>query len=206
MLRVWGRANSSNVKKVLWCLEEAGVDYERIDIGGAFGRLDSPQFMGMNPNRQIPVLEDDGLVLWESNPIVRYIGAAYTPGGLYATDPKARAKADKWMDWCSINLAPHYSTALWTLIRTPPDKRDLTALTAAVDAGNKLLGIADAALADQPFLSGETLGLGDVPLGVLADGWLTMPIERPAFVHLTAWHDRLLSRPAYRKIVAHPLS
>ena len=79
MLKIWGRTNSSNVKKVLWAAEELGLAYERIDAGGAFGIVDDPAYRALNPNGLVPTLEDGGLVLWESNAIVRYLSAQYGP-------------------------------------------------------------------------------------------------------------------------------
>lgn len=80
MLTIWGRKNSSNVRKALWCAEEAGLEYRTVDAGGAFGLVDEPAFRAMNPNGRVPVIEDDGFVLWESNAIVRYLAARYAPG------------------------------------------------------------------------------------------------------------------------------
>ena len=80
MLKIWGRKNSSNVRKALWCAEEVAVPYETIDAGGAFGIVDQPEYRAMNPNGRIPAIEDDGFVLWESNAIVRYLAARYAPG------------------------------------------------------------------------------------------------------------------------------
>ena len=75
MLRLHGRANSSNVQKVLWCCAELGLAYQRTDVGGAFGGTDTPEYGAMNPNRLVPTIDDDGFVLWESNTIVRYLAA-----------------------------------------------------------------------------------------------------------------------------------
>ncbi|MCH8685398.1 glutathione S-transferase family protein [Pedomonas mirosovicensis] len=206
MLKIWGRANSNNVKKALWCAEEAGVSYERIDVGGAYGRLDSPEFAALNPNQQIPVLEDGDLALWESNAIVRYLAARYAPGTLYAADPAERALADRWMDWTSINFVPPFVTIFWGLVRTPEAQRDMAAITAAVERAGKLLAIADDQLARQPFLSGSQLGMGDIPLGTVIHAWFNLPIERRDLPNLARWYDRLLTRPAYAKVVAQPLS
>ncbi|MGH7077247.1 MAG: glutathione S-transferase N-terminal domain-containing protein, partial [Acetobacteraceae bacterium] len=81
MRKIWGRANSSNVMKVVWLLEELGLPYERVDVGGSFGKTDTAEYRAMNPNGLVPTLqEDDGFVLWESNAILRYLCAAHAPG------------------------------------------------------------------------------------------------------------------------------
>ncbi|WP_016588545.1 glutathione S-transferase N-terminal domain-containing protein, partial [Yersinia pestis] len=86
MLTVWGRNNSTNVKKVLWCLEELGIPYQRIDVGGQYGKLNDPQYRALNPNGLIPCLQDKDFILWESNTIVRYLAAQYGQNSLYLAD------------------------------------------------------------------------------------------------------------------------
>ncbi len=123
MLKIWGRKNSSNVRKVLWCAEEAGLAYERIDAGGAFGVVNDAPYRALNPNGVVPTLEDEGFVLWESNTIVRYLAARYAPD-LYPQDLQQRASAEKWMDWTTSSLAAPFRTVFWGTVRTPPEQRD----------------------------------------------------------------------------------
>ncbi len=90
MLKLWGRNNSVNVQKAIWCLEELKVPYERFDAGMQYGVVDTPEFRKMNPNGLVPVIEDGATVLWESNAIVRYLAAKYGKGTLW---PKTRRRA-----------------------------------------------------------------------------------------------------------------
>ena len=62
-IKIWGRANSVNVQKVLWCLRELDLVYERIDAGMAFGRNQDPDYLAMNPNGRVPTLVDRDFVL-----------------------------------------------------------------------------------------------------------------------------------------------
>ena len=64
MLKIWGRTNSTNVKKVLWAAEEAGAPYENIAAGGAFVIFSDPEYRAKNPNGLVPTLEDGDLILW----------------------------------------------------------------------------------------------------------------------------------------------
>ncbi|MDG9885654.1 glutathione S-transferase [Pseudomonas putida CSV86] len=207
MLKIWGRKNSSNVRKVLWCAQELGLQYEAVDAGGAFGVVNEPHYRALNPNGVVPTIEDDGLVLWESNTIVRYLGARYAPGtSWYPEDPVVRAKAEKWMDWTTSSLATPFRPLFWGILRTPPDQQDWVAINAAQKACAHLLSIADEALASQPFLSGQEVGMGDIPLGCFVYAWFEMPIERPQMRHLRAWYDRLRERPAYQAAVMTALT
>lgn len=205
-MKIWGRINSTNVRKALWAVEEAGVAYDHEPAGGAFGIVDSPAFRAMNPNGLVPVLEDDGLVLWESNAVVRYLAARYAPGTLYPYDPATRAVGDKWMDWAVTTIAPALRPLFWGLLRTPPAERDLAAIDAARLQMAKLLAMPDAALQDAPYLSGESFAMGDIPLGCVAYAWFELPIDRPDLPHLAAWYERLKTRPAFVKAVMTPLT
>lgn len=206
MLKIWGRANSSNVKKVLWTAEEIGLAYERVDAGGAFGVVGEPAYQALNPNGLVPTVEDDGLVLWESNAIVRYLSAKYGGDRFGPVEPGARASADKWMDWTLSTVGKPYFDVFWGMVRTPPQQRDMEKIAAGIAATAGVLEIADALLRRQPFLSGESCGIGDVPLGCAAYGWFEMAIERPPLPALEAWYGRLKERPAYRKAVMVPLT
>jgi glutathione S-transferase len=206
MLKIWGRHNSSNVRKVLWCAEEIGVAYASIEAGGAFGKTGDPHYRAMNPNGLVPAIEDDGLALWESNAIVRYLAARYAPGTLYPQDPAVRALGDRWMDWTTSRFAGAFRDLFWGMLRTAPEARDPASIAVALEHCGQLLGIADAALAQQPWLSGAQFAMGDIPLGSFAYAWFEMPIERPALPHLQDWYSRLQQRPAYRKGVMTALT
>lgn len=206
MLRIWGRHNSSNVKKVMWTAKEAGLAYERIDAGQQFGLIAAPAFRAMNPNGLVPVLEDGPLVIWESNSIVRYLAARYASGTLWPEDPGERAQMDRWMDWATANFTAPFVTLFVNRVRRPPAERDLAAADAAQARCGELLKILDAHLADRPYISGPALGIGDIPMGCVAYAWFEMDIARPALPHLRAWYDRLLQRPAYVEAVCIGLS
>jgi len=207
MLKIWGRKNSSNVRKALWAAEELGLVYQTIDAGGAFGVVDTPEYRAMNPNGRVPVIEDDGLVLWESNAIVRYLLARHAPDSAwYPADPRTRATADKWMDWTSSSFAGPFRTVFWGVLRTPAERQDWAAINAAIKECDELLNMADHALISQPYLSGNDIGMGDIPLGSFIYAWFEMPIERAPQPHLQAWYERLKQRPAYQKAVMTALT
>jgi glutathione S-transferase len=205
MLKIWGRTNSSNVKKVLWACEELGVAYERVDAGGAFGVVDTPAYRAMNPNGLVPVVQDGDLVLWESHTIVRWLAAKHPEGGLWLTDPDARAKVEMWMDWTHSFYHPFRDVA-WGLLRTPPEKRDTAAIERGLEGCAKLWAIADASLATRPWMSGDAFGLADIVLGPYIYVWMGLPIERGATPHLDAWYARLQARPTWSKVIDIGLS
>ena len=206
MLRIWGRSNSINVQKVLWCCEELDVSYHRVDVGGPFGGNREPEYLRLNPNGLVPTISDGGFVLWESNAIVRYLAARHGMGTLCPEDLAERADADRWMDWQLGTLWASFRAAFVGLIRTPPDKRDRANIARAIrkTAGN--LDLLDAHLAGRDYVTGPSLTMADIPLGVTAYRWFTLDIERPAMPNLEAWYERLRARGPYRAIVMSPLS
>ncbi|CAN7666851.1 glutathione S-transferase family protein [Pseudomonas brassicacearum] len=207
MLKIWGRKNSSNVRKALWCAEELGLAYEAIDAGGAFGVVDTSEYRAKNPNGRVPMIEDDGFVLWESNTIVRYLAARHASGSAwYPADIQARAQAEKWMDWTTSSFAAPFRTVFWGVLRTPVEQQDWVAINAAIKECDDLLAMVEQTLSEQPYLSGAEIGMGDIPLGSFIYAWFEMPIQRAALPNVQAWYARLQQRPAYRKAVMTALT
>lgn len=206
MLKIWGRNNSINVQKVMWTVAELGLEHQRIDVGGQYGGLDTPEYGALNPNRLIPTLEDDGVVVWESNAIVRYLASRYGNGKLWPADSARRARADQWMDWMLTSLLPDLTLVFWGLIRTPPEKRDLAAIGMAAEKLGRTFAILDAHLTGHRFVTGEHLTMGDIPLGAACYRYHKLEIDRPHLPALEAWYARLQERPAYRTHVMIPLT
>ena len=161
MLRIWGRLSSVNVQKVVWCADELGLAYERIDAGGKFGVNDTPGYLAMNPNGLVPVIEEDGFVLYESNAIVRYL-AARAGAALFPADLRQRADVDRWMEWQSTNYTPAMGPAFWQLVRTPEAQRDRAAIEASRAKSEKLTGVLVAHLAKRRYLSGDAFSAADL--------------------------------------------
>src|SRR5690606_36054921 len=154
MLRIRGRVTSINVQKVLWCADELGLDYERIDVGGKFGGNDTAQYLAMNPNGLIPVIDDAGFVLYESNPILRYLAGREQGTALWPASLRERADIDRWMEWQSTNFSPAMWGAFWMLVRTPAERRDAALVESSRAKSEKFAGILDAHLASRRYLAG----------------------------------------------------
>lgn len=207
MLVIWGRDNSVNVQKPLWCLEELGLPYERRDAGGAFGVVDTPAYRTLNPNGLVPTMvEDDGFVLWESNAIVRYLAAKHAPGTLWPIDLRMRAEADRWMDWQNMVYWPAIRPVFWNIVRTPEADRDPAAMEASRLQTIEVTRMLESHLADRAYVAGNEFTVGDIPIGCGVWRWFALPIERPAFPNVERWFDRLAQRPAFRKAVMQPLT
>jgi glutathione S-transferase len=207
-LTIWGRANSVNVQKVLWCAEELGLSYQRIDAGMAFGRNTEPDYLAMNPNGRVPTLVDGDFVLWESNSIMRYFALVYGLGStIYPAAPNARAAVDRWLDWTLSTLQPVDRPVFWALVRTPAEKRDMAAIQKDADAEAAVWRIADAQLATRTFIEGDQFTLADIALGAYARRWFGVEgITKPTFPHLERWFTQFSTRPGFQKFLAPPMS
>ena len=201
MLEIWGRKNSFNVQKVLWCCEELGLPFQRHDAGGLYGGTDEDEYLARNPTGLVPTIADGDLTLWESNAIVRYLSARYGSGSLWPEDPMKRALADRWMDYQLGTFFPAFKGALLGLVRPPPEQRDPEKIQASAQATAGVLDVLDSHLKNNEFVAGSSLTMGDIALGSLIYRWLELGIERPDLPSLEAWHARLEGRPAYQTTV-----
>ena len=209
MRTIWGRANSSNVMKVIWLLEELSLPYDRIDVGGAFGRTRDADYVAMNPNSVVPTLQEGSFTLWESNVILRYLAASHADGtAFWPTNLQARADMDRWTDWQQTTAGPVQAIVFHGLIRTPAHERDNAAIAAAAVKTGAAWALLDAQLRrhEHDYVAGPQLSLADIPCGVHVHRWFSLDIDRPDMPHLRAWYDRLLARPAYRLHCAQPMT
>lgn len=208
MITLWGRNNSTNVKKVLWTLEELDLPFKQIMAGLEFGVNSDAGFLAMNPNGLVPLLRDDetGLTLWESNTIVRYLAAQYGQNRLWIDAPAERAAGEKWMDWANQTLSPTHRVILMGLVRTPEAKRDYAAINAAKENGETLFAMMDDELASQPWFSGQRFGVGDIAVAPFVWNLLNIDLDWTPRPHLERWCQQLSERPAYRHVVMIPVS
>lgn len=204
MIKLWGRSNSFNVQKAMWALGEAGVEYERLDLGGSFGGLREPAYLSKNPNGYIPTIEDDGFFLWESHAIVRYVAEKYALATLYPEDIEGRALASQWMDWALSNLSQSFMELFWGSVRTPKEQQNLQRIERAHERVMSHMSILNEQLSKTPFLAGENFSMADIPAGCVLYRFYEMPMERPALPGVEAWYERLKQRPAFHESVMLP--
>ena len=207
MLTIYGRTNSVNVQKVLWCLEELAVPYTRIDAGLEHGKNTEPWYLKLNPNGKVPLLTDGSFTLWESNTIVRFLASKHGVGSLCPAALETRALAERWMDWQLSTLVYPVSIVFQNLIRRPAGERDAAATARRTPEANRAMLLLDEHLKVTRYVAGDVFTMGDIPVGATAHRWLEIPgVDRPELTAVRAWRARLAERPGFRKHVQLPLS
>lgn len=199
-LKLWGRTTSVNVQKVLWALGEIGEEFDRVDAGASYGVVDTAEYGALNPNRLVPTIEDGGLVLWESNAIVRHL-ARSRKSVLTPRDARHEAVADQWMDWAATTLSPAFIGCFVQMVRTPADKRDHAAVAGHVKALQAAMRTLDARLGDNEWIAGDAISMGDIPAASVLYRYYDIAIEREDLPNLVRYYEQLKQRPAYRDTV-----
>ncbi|WP_257167304.1 glutathione S-transferase family protein [Bradyrhizobium sp. SRS-191] len=207
MLTVYGRKSSYNLQKVMWLVAELGLPHEHIERGGDFGGLDAPTFLAMNPHGRVPVIKDGDTVVWESQAILRYLGAMYGRPQFWAEDAATRSHPDRWLDWNATSLQPDFLNGIfWGWYRTPAEKRNMSAVKAKFTACSRHMMLLDRVIGDKPFLLGAELTLADIAIGTAFHRYFNMEIPRPDVPRVEDWHHRLQERPGYRRHVMLPFA
>jgi len=204
-LKLLGKASSINVRKVLWLAHELSLPLEREDWGSGFQSTRTPEFLALNPNGLVPVLLDQGFVLWESNSICRYLAARQQRADLLPAPTvhdgslARRARVEQWMDWQAGELNNAWRYVFMARVRKSPAHRDEAAIAASESAWHQHMSLLEAQLLSQgPWVMGADFTLADIVLGLSVNRWRMTPMQRPRLPAVEAYHERLMQRPGYR--------
>jgi glutathione S-transferase len=206
VIRLWGRLSSINVRKVVLTARLLDLPFERLEAGGEFGVVRTPGYLARNPNALVPLLDDAGFELWESNVIVRYLAARHGDSTLYPADLRRRFDAERWMDWQQTTMNPAGREAFVQLVRTPAAARRPAAVDASVAAMEPLWDLLESHLAARPFIAGDVLTIADIPLACEMHRWRGLPLPHPERPRLDAWYAGIAALPAARGVLDLPLS
>lgn len=199
MLRIFGRANSINVRKVLWMCSEVGQTYEREDWGRGFKPTSDPAFQKVSPFGVVPVIDDGGFILRESNTIVRYLASKHGRADLYPTDLKIRATIEAWMDWAATDIYTFIRPVFLGLVVKQPAFADPKSILAGQTDWNRQMTLLDAHLAAKgPYVTGAEFTIGDIPVGLVVNRWKAIEFAKPDLKAVSDYYARLAERPGYR--------
>lgn len=200
MLKIYGYAASINVRKVLWACDELGLEFEREDWAGGFRSTSEPAFRALNPVGMVPVIDDAGTIVWESNVIVRYLAARHGRTDLLPIDPPQRAHVEQWMDWQASDFNNSWRVSFQALVRKNPDFQDAIAINKSMQLFSTMVGIVDEQLGRiGAYMVGEHFTVADITIGLSIHRWYSTPIPRPTYVNVDRYYNRLLERSGFRR-------
>jgi glutathione S-transferase len=198
-LKIYGIART-RAFRALWMAMELGIPYEHdpVEIGDAGAR--TPEFLAINPNGRLPVIVDDGFVLFESLAITLYLAKKHSPGRLYPGAIEGEALAWQWSLWAVTEV--DRGVNIWSLhaVRLPPDERDAGKRDEALKVLVAPFKVLDAAVATQPYLLGPDFTVADLNVAAVISRAIEMDLA--AVPHLKAWLTRCLERPAALQALA----
>jgi glutathione S-transferase len=203
MLKVLGRITSINARKVLWAADEMGLTYEHEVWGRPHRDPKVPEFLAMNPNGLVPVIVDDGFVLWESNAILRYL-ADKTGSDLLPADARERAIVDQWLTWMVSELNPSWAYIVPAKLRGDPPNPDPDRLAEAAAKWSKAMGILEGHLdRTNGHMANGRFSLADIAMGLAVHRWESVAFEdKPDLVAVGAYYDSMRARPAAAKYLS----
>jgi glutathione S-transferase len=200
-LRILGRPNSFNVRKVLWACDEIGIPFEREDYGRGYRPTNTPEFLKLNPTGQVPVVIDDGIVMRESNSIVRYLAAKHRAKHLYPEEFNERQAIEQWMDWVAYDVTHALRGAfLGGQLKEEPWTNVWYVAQGRKDLIDCMHLVNDHFLANGPYVMGSSFTIADIPLGLVVNRWFSLTdLQRPDLTAVRSYFDLLSERPAYRR-------
>lgn len=201
MITVHGRATSVNVQTVMWTIGELALPHRRLDVGASFGGNRTTEYLAMNPNGLVPVVQDGDLTLFESAAILRYLAARYGDETFWPRDPAGRAALDQWAEWIKTSfvsgMMPMFLQHIW--IRGS-ERNPETIAKATADLA-RFAPMLDARIGEGPWLGGGDFTFADILAGHQLYRYYTLPFERAPTPNLDAYYARLQNRPAFAEHV-----
>jgi glutathione S-transferase len=194
---LWGRGSSTNVQKVIWACAELGLKPERRIVGGPHGGLDTPGMIAMNPNRAVPIWQEPGLVLWESQAILRHLARGGGQGRLYGRTEVEMARVDQWLDWFALVCWPPVRMIFLDVFRDGVHDFASPEVQSTQTRLETVLQIADAQVETHGYLAGPEFSLADIALAIGLNRLLGMPYDIAVPTGLVHWVGRLSKRPGF---------
>jgi glutathione S-transferase len=195
-LKIYGIARS-RAFRTLWMAKELGLDYEHVKVDFVT-ETRTPAHLALNPNGHVPVIDDNGFVLWESMAINLYLAKKYGAGTLYPTRLEEEARAWQWSFWGMIEAERPVLTALFNRAILPEDKRDAAAADAAEKELAQPLGVLEGALGRGANLLGDNFTVADLNVASILSWARPAQIDIAPFPKVAGWLKNCAERPAAR--------
>ena len=188
-------STASRAHRVIWMLEELGIDYEHVPTGFQDGGTRAPAFLAINPNGRVPALDDDGFFLFESLAINLYLARKHG-GPLAPRDLREDALATQWSFWVTTEVEKPLLLAAANRKLFAPAKREIAEAEIALAKLDRPFKVIDAHLAARPWLLGDRFTVADLNVATVLDLVPQTGIALSAYPSFEGWLGRCLDRPA----------
>lgn len=201
-LRILGRVTSINMRKAMWTADLIGIAYETELWGLPHRDPKAAEFLALNPNGLVPVIIEDGFVLWESNAIMRYL-ADSRRSGLWPVAARERALVDQWLTWHVSELNSAWMYALHALLRRNPAYDDEVRIAESVKRWNAAMEILEAQLArGGGFAANGRMSIADIALALSTHRWFSTPFDKPQLPAVAEYYSRMRETPEGAKYMS----
>lgn len=197
MIKLYG-SPMSRAGRCLWALEELGLPYEHVPLKPS-AETRSPEFLKINPNGHVPVLEDNGKIFWESLAINLYLAEKYGQGSLWPESVEDHGYCYQWSFWAMTEVEPHLIELVKNRVLMPSGQRTEEAARAAEDSLGAPSRILDDYLKGREFM-GKRFTIGDLNVASVYNLAFFGRVDLSAYRNLHAWLQRCLARPAQQKV------
>ena len=200
MLKIYGANLSAPANKVRMAANVLGLEYEYIQINIREGENRTKEYLAMHPAGKVPVIDDDGFILFESDAIIKYL-AVSEASLFYPEDIKQRALIDQWLDFVSIHVSAAMGRVVFNRVfasfaKVPADERSLK-------DGIKFLGrflpVIDQQLSQTKYLAQDQFSLADIALVATIDPAEVADIDMSSYKNIVKWRSELKGKDFYTK-------
>jgi glutathione S-transferase len=198
MLTIYGAAKSRAVR-VLWMAGELDLEFEHKDFLPRSPGTRTPEFLALNPNARVPVIDDDGFILSESMAINLYLAKKHR-SPLYPTDAQHEALAIQWSLWETDRLDRQIVNYVRHTKDNPEAERDVTVAEAAWKEVVPALDVLESALTKSAWLAGPAFSVGDLNVASALFRALSMDVQK--WPHVETWLNQCWGRPAAKRVRA----
>jgi len=200
MLKIYGSPVSVPSNKVRFVVNKLGLDYEYVPVNLLAGEHMSEEFLKLNPIGKVPVMDEDGFILSESNAISKYLSHKYN-SSLYPEDIIQRANVDKWIDFISIHVGPaltrvFFNRFLAPLVNVEVDERSMKDGLSFLE---RFLPVVDNQLGENEYLAGEVITLADFNLLANLDPVEVAQFDLSPYENISKWRENLQKEDFYTK-------
>jgi glutathione S-transferase len=198
-LKLYGGAKNRG-RRCYWLARELGLEIEAVEIDLSCGQHKSPEFLKLNPNGHVPVLDDDGFILYESLAINLYLAKKH--GGVIApASLQEEALATQWSLWVVNEVEPLLITILEHRMLLPENERDSASADHAWEKLQMPLGVLERTLTDRDYLVGDRFTVADLNVSIVMSLINRLSLDITRYPNARAWLDTCLGRPAGKGFV-----